>query len=76
MTEKKLRPRAITAAFFSDRVDGISPAASKAIHQALKDAKLLNATGFLIEDPRWGSSQIASFVFSSACPLLACGMLS
>lgn len=52
VTEKLVRPRAVTPELFSDRIVGVSPAASKAIHRAFKEADLLNATDFLREDPR------------------------
>ncbi len=53
VTEKIIRPRPITETLFSERVEGISLATSVAMHKALKDADILNATDFLRQDPRY-----------------------
>ena len=53
-------------------MDGVTTAASKAIYQALKDAKLLNATDYLIEDPRCRKHvRVIVILTSSTCPFPA-----
>ena len=52
MTEKLLRPRPVTAELFAERIQGVDAAVGAAIVRALSGAGLLNATGFLLEDPR------------------------
>lgn len=52
VTEKVIRPRAITPKTFMERVDGIDEGTSVAVYKALKGADILNATDFLKEDPR------------------------
>ena len=52
VTEKLVRQRPIGPTYFSDRIEGITPATSQAMQQALKAARMLNATDFLTEDPR------------------------
>ena len=52
VTEKLLRPRPVTADLFAERIAGVDAAAGAAIVKALSGAGLLNATGFLLEDPR------------------------
>ncbi len=50
--EQVVQPRALNGTFFSDRIEGMDPDTSSAIVAALASAALLNATGFLAEDPR------------------------
>ena len=45
-------PQNISATFFSDRIEDISPATSAEMHQALTAEGCLNSTGFLIDNPR------------------------
>ena len=52
VTEKLLRPRPVTADLFAERIAGVNAAAGAAIVRALSGAGLLNATSFLLEDPR------------------------
>ena len=52
MTEKLMRPRPVTAELFSERIEGIDGDTAAAMAFALGEAALLNATSFLIEDPR------------------------
>ena len=55
VTEKVFRSRPVSAELFSERIDGVDVATGAAIVAALEGAGLLNATGFLIEDPRCSS---------------------
>ncbi|KAK9836287.1 hypothetical protein WJX81_002164 [Elliptochloris bilobata] len=50
--ELVVQPRPLSPMFFSDRSDAVDAAASEKIYKALRDAKLLNATGYLVDDPR------------------------
>ncbi len=52
VTEKVFRARPVSAELFSERIDKVDSAMGAAIATALKGAGLLNATGFLIQDPR------------------------
>ena len=52
VTEKVFRPRPVTAELFSERIEGIDAASGAAVVAALKAAGMLNATDFLVEDPR------------------------
>jgi len=47
-----VRPRPLTPSFFAERSDAIDAAASAQIFEALRGARLLNATGYLVDDPR------------------------
>ena len=53
VTEKVFKARPVSAEFFSERIDKMDAAMGGAIVTALKGASLLNATGFLIQDPRY-----------------------
>ena len=53
MTEKLLRPRPVTAELLAERIEGVDAAMGGAIVRALSSEGLLNATGFLVEDPRF-----------------------
>ena len=50
-------PVPVTPTFLSERIADLSKATSMAIHQALRDARLLDADGMLIKDPRWACLQ-------------------
>ena len=52
--ESRIEPLPITPHFFADRVPGVTPEASAAAEAALREAKLLDADGFLVQDPRAG----------------------
>ena len=52
VTEKVLRPRPVTAELLAERIEGVDAAMGAAIVRALSIEGLLNATGFLVEDPR------------------------
>ena len=52
VTEKLLRPRPVTADLFAERIEGVDAAMGAAIVRALASEGMLNATGFLLEDPR------------------------
>ncbi|CAK0738447.1 hypothetical protein CVIRNUC_001044 [Coccomyxa viridis] len=52
VTEKLLRPRPVTAELLAERIEGVDAAMGAAIVRALSSEGLLNATGFLVEDPR------------------------
>ena len=54
--ESRIQPQPITPRFFSDRVPGVTPDASAAAEAALREAKLLDADGFLLTDPRAGGA--------------------
>ena len=51
--ELVVQPRPLTPTYFSDRSDAVDVKASEQVFKALSKAKLLNATGYLIEDPRY-----------------------
>jgi len=51
-TELVVRPRPLTPSFFAERSDTIDAAASAQIFEALRGARLLNETGYLLDDPR------------------------
>ena len=53
--ELVVQPRPLTRAFFSDRSDAVDLKASELIFKALSKAKMLNATGYLVDDPRCGA---------------------
>ena len=53
VTEKLLRPRPVTAELLAERIEGVDAAMGAAIVRALSSEGLLNATGFLVEDPRF-----------------------
>lgn len=53
--ELVVQPRPLTRTFFSDRSDAVDLKASELIFKALSKAKLLNATGYLVDDPRRGA---------------------
>ena len=57
VTEKVFRPRPVSAVLLSERIESVNTATGAAVVVALKQAGLLNATDFLIEDPR----SVASF---------------
>ena len=52
VTEKLLRPRPVTAELLAERIEGVDAAMGGAIVRALSSEGLLNATSFLVEDPR------------------------
>ena len=52
VTEKVFRARPVSAGLFTERIDKVDASTGAAIAAALKGAGLLNATGFLIQDPR------------------------
>ena len=62
MRQKKVMPRALTPAFFSDRTATIDNATSAAMYHALQGANLLDLHDKLLADPR-------SALLSSICPL-------
>ena len=53
VTEKVFKARPVSAELFSERIDKVDAATGAAIVAALKGAGLVNATGFLIQDPRY-----------------------
>ena len=53
--ELVVQPRPLTRTFFSDRSDAVDLKASELIFKALSKAKMLNATGYLVDDPRCGA---------------------
>ena len=53
--ELVVQPRPLTKTYFSDRSDAVDAKASELIFKALSKAKLLNATGYLVDDPRRGA---------------------
>ena len=48
----EVAPQKPSAAFFTDRIERLDSAAASALHAALRRHGLLNADGFLAEDPR------------------------
>ena len=56
-------PMPVTPTFLSERIADLSKATSKAIHQALRDAGLLDADGMLLKDPRWAACNLQNHVF-------------
>jgi len=61
VTEKVFRPRPVSAALFSERIESVNTATGAAVVVALKQAGLLNATDFLIEDPRYCSCSLCAY---------------
>ena len=61
VTEKVFRPRPVSAALFSERIESVNAATGAAVVVALKQAGLLNATDFLIEDPRYCSCSLCAY---------------
>lgn len=53
VTEKVFKARPVSAEFFSERIDKVDAAMGAATVTAMKGAGLLNATGFLMQDPRY-----------------------
>ena len=58
--ELVVQPRPLTRTFFSERSDAVDLKASELIFKALSKAKLLNATGYLVDDPRRGAQHHCS----------------
>ena len=56
-------PVPVTPTFLSERIADLSKATSKAIHNALRDAQLLDADGMLVKDPRWAPCKLLTTMF-------------
>ena len=56
-------PVPVTPTFLSERIADLSKATSKAIHNALRDARLLDADGMLVKDPRWVPCRLLTTMF-------------
>ena len=67
VTEKVFRPRPVSAALISERIESVDTATGAAVVVALKQAGLLNATDFLIEDPRYCSCSLCAYAAGMDC---------
>lgn len=54
------RPRPLTPSYFSDRSEAVGAAASAQAIAALRAAQLLNASDFLLQDPRCAGHTLAA----------------
>lgn len=50
--EVEVLPIPLSPTFMADRVDDFGLEASKAVYEALQDGGAVNATGYLVSDPR------------------------
>ncbi len=57
--EIKISPQPVTKTFLSDRIDDLDARTSAAVVEALTEAGLLDASGYLLADPRCCSSSSA-----------------
>jgi hypothetical protein len=67
----EVHPQKPTAAFFTERIDRLSHDAAKMLHAALQRASLLDADGYLADDPRhtpWRDAIRSSGALSARLP--------
>ncbi len=54
----EVQPQPLTPSFFFNRTKDISPSVSAAIYSTFDKSGLLDSSGFLLEDPRYGQQSL------------------